>query len=242
MIFHVQVPKNHRFVSLVDKLIQKRGIGRVIDSSVLHPSSTLDETLEFPSRAWLAAEILCTWEWPGGSAITSFLPMLTLYAKSDTNPPVEGGFLDSILNILLDSTLVQGKTGAQKISDAWLSSIDELEHIEEPFLRALLSLLATLFRDNVWGNDKARTLFELLVNKLFIGETINSNCLRILPPIVSALVRPLYQSKNESSEELQALSPVEDCVQITMIHWLERALSFPPLLMWQSGQGEYSFP
>lgn len=206
---------------------------------MLHPS---DGTVEFSSRAWLAAEILCTWDWPGGSAVTSFLPMLTLYAKSDAILPHEGGFLDSILEILLDAALVQGKTEVQNMSDAWLISIDELEHIEEPFLRALMSLLAILFRDNIWGNDKAAALFELVVNKLFIGETVNSHCLKILPPIMSTLVRPLYQSKNESSEELQALSPGEDRVQTTMIHWLERALSFPPLLMWQSGQGKYNFP
>ncbi|XP_031402391.1 E3 ubiquitin-protein ligase listerin [Punica granatum] len=233
---HRNVSESNRFVSLVDKLIQKRGIGRVIGGSILDPHCTSGRTVNFTSRAWLAAEILCTWEWPGGSAVTSFLPMLSLYAKNDANPLQEDGLLDSILDILLDAALVQEKTEAHNFSDAWIAPLEGLEHTEEPFLRALISLLATFFRHNIWGSDKAKILFELLVSKLFIGETVNIHCLRILPPIVSALVQPIFQSKKELNEELQAPFPGEDKVQITIIHWLERALSFPPLLTWHSGQ------
>ncbi|PKI58456.1 hypothetical protein CRG98_021141 [Punica granatum] len=233
---HRNVSESNRFVSLVDKLIQKRGIGRVIGGSILDPHCTSGRTVNFTSRAWLAAEILCTWEWPGGSAVTSFLPMLSLYAKNDANPLQEDGLLDSILDILLDAALVQEKTEAHNFSDAWIAPLEGLEHTEEPFLRALISLLATFFRHNIWGSDKAKILFELLVSKLFIGETVNVHCLRILPPIVSALVQPIFQSKKELNEELQAPFPGEDKVQITIIHWLERALSFPPLLTWHSGQ------
>ncbi|OWM68706.1 hypothetical protein CDL15_Pgr024893 [Punica granatum] len=180
---HRNVSESNRFVSLVDKLIQKRGIGRVIGGSILDPHCTSGRTVNFTSRAWLAAEILCTWEWPGGSAVTSFLPMLSLYAKNDANPLQEDGLLDSILDILLDAALVQEKTEAHNFSDAWIAPLEGLEHTEEPFLRALISLLATFFRHNIWGSDKAKILFELLVSKLFIGETVNIHCLRILPPI-----------------------------------------------------------
>ena len=67
-------------------------------------------TSHFYSQAWLTAEILCTWKWQGGSALGSFLPLLSSYAKSGNCSPKEG-LLDSIVNILLDDALVYGARG-----------------------------------------------------------------------------------------------------------------------------------
>ncbi|CAK7351987.1 unnamed protein product [Dovyalis caffra] len=227
---------NHKFISLIDKLILKIGLSRVIagyDEKTL--SSPLKETTKeaITSRSWLAAEILCTWKWPGGSAVTSFLPLL------NGNYPLQESLLDSIFNILLDGALVHGGSGTQNFFNLWPAFGDELEKVEEPFLRALLSLLVTLFKDNIWKGDEAIRVFDLLINKLFIGEAVNQNCLKILPAIFSVLVRPLCQrsiKSEESSGNAQVASLGEKRMQDTVKDWLQRILSFPSLVTWQTGQ------
>ncbi|KAJ6761857.1 E3 UBIQUITIN-PROTEIN LIGASE LISTERIN [Salix koriyanagi] len=200
---HVQATGNLKFVSLVDKLILKIGINRVIAGCVENSlSPPLKETTkeEITSRAWLAAEILCTWKWPGGSAVASFLPLLSAGCRSGNYPLQGKPFLDSIFNILLDGALVHGESGTQSSFNLWPAFGDELEKVEEPFLRALLSLLVNMFKENIWEGDKAIRLFDLLTHKLFIGEAVNQNCLKILPAIVSVLVRPLCLRSIESEE------------------------------------------
>lgn len=228
-VYRVQEYKNHNFVALIDKLISKIGIGRVIAGSVSHIPSTTKETTKalgtsesYYPRAWLAAEILCTWKWQGGSAVSSFLPLLTAYIKSE-DYSLKEGLLDSIINILLDGALVHGVSGEPS----------ELESIEEPFLRALVSLLLTLCENNIWGKQKAISLFEVLVNKLFVGETVNSNCLRILPLVMSVLVRPLSIDCDDSVEGNKVIHSIED--------WLRTTLSFPPLSEWQTGKGDLNY-
>lgn len=232
---------NLKFVSLVDKLILKIGINRVITGYVENTLSTpLKEAAkeEITSRAWLAAEILCTWKWPGGSAVASFLPLLSAGCRSG-NYPFQESLLDSIFNILLDGALVHGESGTQSSFNLWPAFGDELEKVEEPFLRALLSLLVNLFKENIWEGDKAIRLFDLLIHKLFIGEAVNQNCLKILPVIVSVLVHPLCQRSIESEEsngDSQVASLGEKRMQDTVKDWLRRLLSYPPLVTWQAGQ------
>ncbi|KAB5512949.1 hypothetical protein DKX38_029977 [Salix brachista] len=232
---------NLKFVSLVDKLILKIGINRVIAGYVENTlSPPLNETTkeEITSRAWLAAEILCTWKWPGGSAVASFLPLLSAGCRSG-NYPLQESLLDSIFNILLDGALVHGESGTHSSFNLWPAFGDELEKVEEPFLRALLSLLVNMFKENLWEGDKAIRLFDLLTHKLFIGEAVNQNCLKILPAIVSVLVRPLCLrsiESEESSSDYQVASLGEKRMQDTVKEWLRRILSFPPLVTWQAGQ------
>ncbi|KAJ6745154.1 ZINC FINGER PROTEIN 294 [Salix purpurea] len=232
---------NLKFVSLVDKLILKIGINRVIAGYVENTlSPPLKETTkeEITSRAWLAAEILCTWKWPGGSAVASFLPLLSAGCRSG-NYPLQESLLDSIFNILLDGALVHGESGTHSSFNLWPAFGDELEKVEEPFLRALLSLLVNMFKENLWEGDKAIRLFDLLTHKLFIGEAVNQNCLKILPAIVSVLVRPLCLrsiESEESSSDYQVASLGEKRMQDTVKEWLRRILSFPPLVTWQAGQ------
>lgn len=239
MFLLMQVFGSQKFISLLDKLILERGIKAVFRHAVSHSFSS-DMTME--NHAWLAAEILSTWEWPGGSALTSFLPILCSYAKNEMQYLQEGGVLDMTVGILLDAALMEGKNEVESASHVWLSSSDEVDHMEEPFLRALLSLLTRLFNDKIWLEDKARSLFELLMSKLLTGETVNINCLRILPPIMSVFVRTLYGSGSESTDDARFLFlRDDDQVQTAIIGWLERTLSYPPLSIWQAGLGKYIF-
>lgn len=164
---------------------------------------------------------------------------MSAYAKS-RNYSSQESLLDFIFNILLDGALIHGGCDAQSFVYLWPASNDEVEDIEEPFLRALVAVLFTLFNDNIWEREKAVMLFELLVNKLCVGEAINANCLRILPLIVNVLIRPLSQRSIEpNDEETQPDSSGENRVQDIIEGWLQKAISFPPLITWQTGQGKF---
>ncbi|XVE58949.1 hypothetical protein DITRI_Ditri05aG0004100 [Diplodiscus trichospermus] len=238
----VSADGNYKFVSLIDRLICKLGFDKVNACDDLDTSSlpTKDTTnTEVTSRAWLAAEILCTWKWPEGSATTSFLPQLISFAKS-RNYSSYGSFLDSIFNILLSGALVHGENYVQSSLYAWHTLGEDIEYIQEPFLRALVSFLFTLLKENIWGTEKAMILFQLLVNKLFIGEAVNKNCLRILPPILCILIPTFCQRGSRSSERTNSddkLDPLdENQMQDTIKSWLQRILLFPPLVTWKTGQ------
>lgn len=229
-----------KFVSFIDKLVLKLGIQKVFIGYIKHALSPSKETTheEVTVRAWLAAEILCTWKWPGGSALDSFLPLLSAYAKNSTCSSKES-LLDSIFNILLDGALVHGGCGGLSFVSPRPASDDEVEHIEEPFLRALVSFLSTLFKENIWEKCNAIKLFELVVNKLYIGEAINVNCLRILPWLVNVLVQPLFESRSgETGRDAQHDFSWENHIQDIITGWLQKTLLFPPLVMLESEQGK----
>ncbi|XP_060206970.1 E3 ubiquitin-protein ligase listerin isoform X1 [Lycium barbarum] len=235
-------PRVTRFVALIDRLIPKIGFDIIVAGAVsnVSPSSTEDPSNQptttpqcHYSRAWLAAEILCTWKWNGGNALCSFLPYFCEYLNSECYTP-EDELLDSIVTILLDGALVYG--GVAELSLSNLSAVTNMESIGEPFLRAVVSLLSRLFVDDVWGKEKAVFLFNLLLNKLHIGETININCLRILPSVMNVIIRPLSVPFDRESASMQSAS-TECCeVQEAIMDWLQRTQSFPPLNAWQTGE------
>lgn len=239
----MQASRNLILVAVIDKLISKIGIHKVLadsNTSTSSPEEASDELISSQSpycRAWLAAEILCTWKWHGGSALSSFLPLLSTYGRSG-NCLHKESLLDSIVNILLDGALVYGASGKLSLTYVWPVSYHEMEGVEEPFLRALASLLFTLFEDNIWGKDKAILLFKILINKLFVGEEINLNCLRILPLIMSVLIRPLNIVCDESIRDDQRDSFEENQMHDTVEEWLQRTLLLPPLSTWQTGGGK----
>ncbi|MED6194528.1 hypothetical protein PIB30_029435 [Stylosanthes scabra] len=224
---------HQKFVALVDKLITTIGIDRFILGYSRCNQSTPEVSQEITSPACLAAEILCTWRWPGDSAVSSFLPSLAAYAKRSL-PPQES-LLDETLSILLDGSLVYGGNDTKSYVTMWPLPVDEVEGIQAPFLRALVAFLSTLFKEKIWGEEKALSLIKLLVNKLFIGEAVNTNCLDIFPLLISILLEPLY-SHVEPGRDVQPCSSEDNFVQNTIIDWLERTLRLPPLVTWKTGQ------
>jgi len=234
----MQASGDKKFVAFIDRLISKIGIDRVISGcGVLNPS-LLGKGQELASSAWLTAEILCTWRWPGSCAMSSFLPSFCAYAKGSNS--VQEGLLDETLRILLDGSLVYGGTGTKNSISMWPVPADEMEGVEEPFLRALISFLSALFKEKIWGPAKASSLIELFVNKLFIGEAVNTNCLKILPLLINILLEPFY-GYEEPGTGVHHCTLEESFVQNTMIDWLERALSLPPLVTWKTGEGKLPF-
>src|ERR1044072_2242402 len=160
----MQASGHQKFVALIDKLILKIGIDRVIAGCAM-PNPSMFESQEVASSAWLAAEILCTWRWPGNNAVSSFLPSLSAYAKRCNS--TQESLLDDIVSILVDGSLVYGGDSTTNSVSMWPVRANEVEGIEEPFLKALVSFLSTLFKENIWGTEKASNLIKLLVNKLF---------------------------------------------------------------------------
>ncbi|CDP04076.1 unnamed protein product [Coffea canephora] len=234
---------NQKFVILIDKLISRIGFHRVIAGAVAHDSPTVSEeptvnltTSEVSySRAWLAAEILCTWKWPGGSAFSSFLPLLSAYVISQDYSPAHG-LLDSIVSILLDGALMHGESGELTPGNVWPGLYHEAESISEPFLRALIALLSTLFQKNIWGKVKAVSYFRMLREKLFIGETVNLNCLNVLPACMEVFIAPLSIASDASHKSDQPDDFIECELHVTVVDWLRKTACFPPLNTWQSGK------
>ncbi|MCL7024131.1 hypothetical protein MKW94_003851, partial [Papaver nudicaule] len=230
-------PEHYQFVDFIAKLISKLGFDRVIAGSAQETSSSsleVQETYSF-SRSWLAAEVLCSWKWPGGSALSSFLPLLSEFAKDENSYQAEN-LLNSIVNTLLDGVLVNDNEEPSFLN-VWPASDGEIESIQDPFLRALVSLLLTLFiKDNIWMNDKAAVFLKFLNDKLFFGTTVNSRCLRILPFLTSIIIRRLRRGFTESDEDAPLEFSKENQVHNIIQGWLQRTLSLPPLTVLQTDQ------
>eukprot|EP00268_Persea_americana_P004589 TRINITY_DN11476_c0_g1_i2.p1 TRINITY_DN11476_c0_g1~~TRINITY_DN11476_c0_g1_i2.p1 ORF type:complete len:1845 (-),score=356.21 TRINITY_DN11476_c0_g1_i2:119-5653(-) len=244
-----EAQQHHQFVAFVQELISSLGFSRIIAGSVLSPiTSSVEEapTYLVPSftfsRGWLAAEMICSWKWHGGSALVSLLPYLTGYAKT-LNSSLEDNLVYSLVNTLLDGALVQGATGQRSFFNAWTVTDDEVDNIQDPFLRGLVSILSSLMiNGSTWGKDEASTLFTSIINKLFIGTTVNKSCLRILPSILNVLIQPL-RIRSTGGENLSDDVPhdptKEESVHDIVVNWLQTALSSPPLVTWQAGEHDF---
>lgn len=232
----MQVSGQPRFVALIDQLITKIGFDRVFAACAMCKPFAIEDSQEVTSCAWLVAEILCTWRWPKSSAVSSFLPSFIAYAKRINSS--QDSFLDEIFSILLDGALVNSCNGTESSISVWPVQNDEVEGIMEPYLRAIFSFMSTLFKENIWGTGKAMNILELLLNKLYIGEEVNTNCLKILPLLVSILLEPLC-GHVEPGRDAHQFSSEEKFVQGTAKEWLEKSLRLPPLVTWQAGQGKF---
>lgn len=94
----------------------------------------------------------------------------------------------------------------------------------------LVSFLITLFIENIWGNDQAVILFRLLANKLFIGEPMNVECLRIIPLILSVLIQSSYTIEfGELRRDVVPTYFKENKICDTVKDWVQRTLSLLPL-------------
>ncbi|KAK9697380.1 hypothetical protein RND81_08G034200 [Saponaria officinalis] len=233
------ISRNQEFVALIDKLIVEFGIDRVIVAYNTHhtvaeegENNDLADSQSKSFRAWLVAEMFCTWKWSGGSVLDTLLPSLISYAKSESGGEPSSLF-DSVVNILFEGALIYGTNGHLSFFNACPPSNEDLEEIEEPFLRALVSLLITMLSDGIWSQEKAIELWQLLISKLYIGRETNKNCLRILPVLVSVISQFLNQSRGSKEIVIESLPfSFRNDVQ----GWLGKILAFPPLISWTSDE------
>jgi hypothetical protein len=214
--------KHERFVAFVDRLILNLGFGEVIlgvpGNLRCATSQSIDITspMSSLSRAWVAGEILCTWTWKGGSALETFLPSLVQYMKEESC--LEVSIVSLLLDTLLGGTLMH-ESGPWVLFNAWHLSDNEIGKIQDRFLRALVALLFTTNTKNcLWRESDALVFFEQLLSNLFKGSTVNIKCLKVLPFVMSTIIKPLPQKLNEDS-------PYGDLVRKSILSWLEAAIS-----------------
>ncbi|KAG9455167.1 hypothetical protein H6P81_008071 [Aristolochia fimbriata] len=227
---------HRQFVVFADKLISSLGAERVVGGFILHAAT--EEAPIMPasplasySRAWLAAELLCTWEWQGGCALVSLLPFLRVHAKI-MHSSYEESLICSVIDILLEGTIIHGPSYELKFFNAWSVMDNEVENLQDPFLRGLISLFSVLIKESVWEKGDIFSLFERLLQRLLIGTTINRNCLRILPFVLNVIMRPLLSKSSCEEGTSNAAgfdSSKEEQVHDTVSNWLESAFLLPPL-------------
>ncbi|KAJ1274115.1 hypothetical protein BS78_05G038000 [Paspalum vaginatum] len=214
--------KHERFVAFVDRLILNLGFGEVVLGIPGNIRSATSQAIDITSpisplsRAWVAGEVLCTWTWNGGSALKTFLPSLIQYMNGKSC--LEVSIVPLLLDMLLDGTLMH-ESGPWVLFNAWHLSDNEIEKIQDRFLRALVALLFTTYiRDGLWRESCALVFFERLLNSLFIGSTINRKCLKALPYVMSTIIKPLSDKFNEDSS-------YADLVGKSILSWLDAAIS-----------------
>ncbi|GAB2242261.1 hypothetical protein Droror1_Dr00019036 [Drosera rotundifolia] len=236
---NLQTVHSHVFAEFIDKLVSEVGVNKIITGSLSNDLVGRDQAssqLQFLEssacyRAWLAVEILCTWQWPNGSALATFLPSLRDHATE-----ADDELFNEMLKILVEGALIYGSQVKMRFFISSIASKQELNGIEDPLLRALVALVSTLFCDSIWGKQKAIALFQLLVNKLYIGQETNINCLHILPPLVYILV-PVLKDNGVGSHDLREDFDSNSLSENIIKDWVQRALMFPSLISGTSHEG-----
>ncbi|CAN6344350.1 unnamed protein product [Urochloa humidicola] len=212
--------KHERFIAFVDRLILNLGFGEVIlgipgNQRATSQSIDITSPMSSLSRAWVAGELLCTWTWKGGSALKTFLPSLVQYMKEGSCPEVS--IVSLLLDTLLGGTLIH-ESSPWVLFNTWHLSDNEIGKIQDRFLRALVALLFTInTKDCLWRETDALVFFEQLLSTLFIGSIVNRKCLKVLPFVMSTIIKPLPQKVENS--------PYADLVRKSILSWLEAAIS-----------------
>ncbi|GJN13843.1 hypothetical protein PR202_gb00591 [Eleusine coracana subsp. coracana] len=216
--------KHQRFVAFADNLTIKLGFGEVILGIPvnLHRSMSqwtdITSSISSLSRAWVAGEILCTWTWTGGSVLKTFLPSLVECMK--VKPCHEVSIMSLLLDTLLEGAIMHD-SGLSTLFNAWYLSGDEIEKIQDRFLRALVALLfSSDTNDFIWRESDALVFFEKLLSHLFIDSSVNRKCLKALPFVMSTIVKALSEKSKLSRE-----SSCADLMGKNILSWLDATIS-----------------
>lgn len=201
---------HQNFVAFVDKLISCLGFSKVIVGEI--PKSSASSL----SREWLATEILCTWKWQGGSAQHSFLPSLIEYTKE------ESSLLASIAKILLEGAVLY-RYGFNNsfwiLFNSWFLSDQEVNKIQEPFLRALVTVLLVLSaKDNIHRKRDVSVFFKSVKDIIIDATSINRARLRALPYVMGAIIQPLC-------EKLDSDHGNNNVIDGSLLGWLQTCIS-----------------
>ncbi|KAG0592544.1 hypothetical protein KC19_1G261500 [Ceratodon purpureus] len=191
---------HQRFCAYADTLASYLGPEKVYAGRI---STSFDAGNE-SCRVWLIIELLCSWEWPGGSASVHLLEFLCDTARNST------GKFSPLLDMCFRSLL----------AGSVLAPLLEMS----PFTNALLILLrALLDGEAVWRRqDAERFFFEYITKTSNVDDLPDAGLLQILPSVLLILM-PVLRN------DVESLQYEGRTLKHTVCNWLNKALSFPPL-------------
>ncbi|KAL2613161.1 hypothetical protein R1flu_024853 [Riccia fluitans] len=239
-----QKARHGRFVSFVDMLSKTLSPREVfLGPSIPFTHEKQDEpsmpgvtdSSSQPCRTWLVVELLCTWQWPGGSVLNSHSVLAFLCSLSRSNRQSSDSFL--LWNVIETLFMGASQAASHDSSADFRPGFSPLENdkksMEEPFLRALLKLLRSLLEmEDGWSKADTRKLFRELVTNHDSVNFVSSVCdIRILPSILSVLM-PALRKKTGIIEDTDG--GVEEEWQLLLknavCEWLLLAKATAPLV------------
>ena len=189
----MQEPKHIRIVAFVDKLGSLIGWEQLVACPIppsLEAEQFTSESVQY--KIWLLNELLCSWCWPGGTALNTVLPFLVSCADST--------FKENILNGVIDSLFMAAITGKYTLefnNKFWMGLNGDMNDIQDPFLRALLAILGDILMSG--KVEYAQKFFKLLViDKGYLEDSLIYNQKNVLPFILS-IVAPVLRKQQKSS-------------------------------------------
>ncbi|KAG0483597.1 hypothetical protein HPP92_011681 [Vanilla planifolia] len=233
--------RHRNFVAFVDKIISNVGVSKMIAGC--HSQESLDKDVQSlpSSRVWVAAEILCTWEWQGGNAMETLVPSLARYAKEEKSA-VQLDVNSSLVKILFDGAVIHSVSNNCVLLCSSISSVNIIEKIQEPHLRALLSLLhAFIVEENIWERHGIADFFKHVLDRLSLNGDVDRACLKILPFVTSCVIMSSVFRRSKfygSTTDFSLVHSEAVMLQECITNWLNAANSFTPLRFVEPGNEE----
>uniref|UniRef100_A0A7I4A3R4 E3 ubiquitin-protein ligase listerin n=1 Tax=Physcomitrium patens TaxID=3218 RepID=A0A7I4A3R4_PHYPA len=181
-------------------------------------------------RVWLVIELLCSWEWPGGSASSHLLEFLCDISRHSTVEKIP-----LLLDICFRSLLAGSSfTSSGPIDHEGPVESDLIPDIGSP-TRALLTLLRALLNgEAAWRRGIAeKFFFEYVAKSSNVTDSADADALKVLPFVLSILM-PVMRDSDLGVFDVENFQSLKRIV----CDWLNKALSFPPLVDFEKGSTE----
>ncbi|CAM6128753.1 unnamed protein product [Calypogeia fissa] len=240
----LKIQRHGRFVAFVDHLsrtltVHDMFLGSQRGTEMIKEDNLPEKLAREPRlsgescRTWVVVELLCTWEWPGGNALSQVLPYLWYIARSP-----EGSSEYSLLWGTIQGLFVGSSNSSGSNLDTSLSSgaaEDDGAGQKEPFLRALLVLLQGLLeKEDGWSIFDARSLFRLYITKHEAADFVSPICdVQILPRVL-AVMMPILRKRGLESADTSSEEEWQSFLQTAVSLWVQKALTGPPLVAFET--------
>lgn len=186
------------------------------------------------SRIWLVVELLCTWEWPGGDALSQVLPYLWSLARSPAGDSEYNLLWGTLKGLFIGSSSSSGSKVNSSVP-IFAAVEDFCTGIEEPFLRALLVLLQGLTgKEDRWTVSDARLMFRAYATRQEAAEFVSPICdIKILPHVLTVLM-PILRKRGIGSADTSVEEEWQSFLQTAVSLWVQKAMTGPPLVAFES--------
>ncbi|GBG80437.1 hypothetical protein CBR_g30901 [Chara braunii] len=201
------------------------------------------------NRAWLVVELLCAWEWPGGSAVSDVLPFLQ--SRSCGSSGEDAATVKSVVDALFHGATKSHGDGdcLRDVFSGWMCETweDEYLDIREPFLRGLVCVAGCLVRKGVWAVEETWTLFYQYLRGMqtessgVSGNDHDGVVVRVLRQVMPVLRGASVRGCEDMLDRRQNCQHLDsEQLQGTVEVWLRQALDAVPILgSLQDAEAEY---